>query len=204
MTIQIVRSLEELEVVERAVPFETVMQPNENLELDNRQVAQAGQNGIEQLTYRIRYDNGVEAERTLDSSAVIQAPVNQIIHYGTKIVLRTIDTPEGTREYWRRLPNMYATSYHPEALGGDDVTAIGMTLRKGIIASNPNVIRYRTQVYVPGYGLGLMADTGGPRSTPYWIDLGYADENWVPWSKRIEVYLLTPVPERINYLLPPR
>jgi 3D (Asp-Asp-Asp) domain-containing protein len=47
---------------------------------------------------------------------------------------------------------MYATSYHPEALGGDDVTAIGMTLRKGIIASNPNVIRYRTQVYVPDDG----------------------------------------------------
>ena len=204
MTIQVVRSLEELEIVEQSVPFETVMQPNENLELDTRQVVQTGQNGTEQLTYRVRYDNGVEAERTLDSSAVTQTPVNQIIHYGTKIVLRTIDTPQGPREYWRKLPNMYATSYHPAALGGDDVTAIGMTLRKGIIASDPDVIRYRTEVFVPGYGVGLMADTGGPRSTPYWIDLGYGDANWVSWSKPVEVYLLTPIPERINYLLPAR
>ena len=57
-------------------------------------------------------------------------------------------------------------------------------------------------MYVPGYGLGLMADTGGPRSSPYWIDLGYSDEDYVPWSRYIDVYLLAPVPAEVDYLLP--
>ncbi|MCA9912733.1 MAG: hypothetical protein KC496_05275, partial [Anaerolineae bacterium] len=115
--------------------------------------------------------------------------------------LRTVDTPEGPREYWRVL-RMYATSYHPEALGGDDVTAIGERLRKGIVAANPNIIPYRANLFIPGYGLGVMADTGGARSTPYWVDLGYSDEDYVGWHQYVDVYLLTPVPQNIDYLLP--
>jgi len=57
-------------------------------------------------------------------------------------------------------------------------------------------------VYVPNYGIGLVADTGGPRSTRLWIDLGYSDEDFRPWARRVDVYLLTPVPAHINYLLP--
>jgi 3D (Asp-Asp-Asp) domain-containing protein len=157
------------------------------------------------VTTRVRQENGVEVSREQVSSMVISEPVNEIIAYGTKVVIRTIDTPEGPLEYWRVLRNMVTTSYHPAALGGDDVTAIGMKLTKGIVGADPKLIPYRTRIYVPGYGVGIVADTGGPRSTRYWIDLGYDDENYVPWSRRdTSVYLLTPVPENINYLLPPR
>jgi 3D (Asp-Asp-Asp) domain-containing protein len=126
--------------------------------------------------------------------------VNHIIGYGTNIVLRTIDTPEGPRQYWRRL-RMYATSYHPAALGGDNVTATGRILTKGIVASDPRVIAYGNTLYIPGYGEGVMADTGSARSG-LWIDLGYDDANWVSWSRWVDVYLLAPVPDNIRYLLP--
>ncbi|MEO1288028.1 MAG: hypothetical protein AAFV93_09670, partial [Chloroflexota bacterium] len=125
----------------------------------------------------------------------------QVIEYGTNVVIRTVNTPDGVREYWRVI-RAYATSYHPEALGGDNITALGMELRKGIIASNPNIIPYRTNLYVPNYGIGIMADTGGTRSSPYWIDLGYSDDDWRSWSQYVDVYLLTPVPAEIDYLLP--
>jgi hypothetical protein len=46
-----------------------------------------------------------------------------------------------------------------------------------------------------------MADTG-PAYRPMWIDLGYDDSNWVSWSRWVDVYLLTPVPDNIQYLLP--
>jgi 3D (Asp-Asp-Asp) domain-containing protein len=98
---------------------------------------------------------------------------------------------------------MYATSYHPAALAGDAVTATGRALTKGIIASDPDVIPYDSQVYVPGYGVGIMADTGA-FSRRLHIDLGYDDANFVSWSRWVDVYLLAPAPDpsEIPYLLP--
>jgi 3D (Asp-Asp-Asp) domain-containing protein len=97
---------------------------------------------------------------------------------------------------------MYATSYHPKALGGSDITASGRKLTKGVVGIDPTIIPYGTQLYVPDYGVGVAADTGAPRNTHYWIDLGYDDDNYVGWHWKTDVYILTPVPERINYLLP--
>jgi hypothetical protein len=47
-----------------------------------------------------------------------------------------------------------------------------------------------------------MADTGGPRSFPLWIDLGYSDAEFRPWSRYVNVYILTPVPPNIDYIVP--
>lgn len=204
MRIQVIRATESFITENEILPYQTIYQPDETMELDTRAVIQGGLNGTAQIVYRARMENGVEISREQISRAVLVEPVDEIIAYGTKIVLRTIETPDGPREYWRVLRNMVTTSYHPAALGGDDVTSIGMKLQKGIIAGDPKIIPYRTQLYVPGYGLGIMADTGGPRRTPYWLDLGYSDEDFVGWSTRADVYLLTPIPENINYLLPPR
>jgi 3D (Asp-Asp-Asp) domain-containing protein len=148
----------------------------------------------------VRYENGIEVSRAVIEETVAQEARNEVIAYGTNIVLRSIDTPDGPRQYWRRI-RMYATSYHPAALGGDNRTAIGETLRKGIVASNPDIIPYRSEVYVPGYGVGMMADTG-PIHRPLFIDLGYSDEDWVSWSRWVDVYLLAPAPANIQYLLP--
>jgi 3D (Asp-Asp-Asp) domain-containing protein len=200
MHVRVIRVSEEVEVEQDVIPFETVYQADSNLELDQRRVLQEGQNGIQQTNIRIRYENGVEVSRQPESSTIASEPVNRVVAYGAQIVVRTIDTPDGPREYWRKL-RMYATIYYPAALGGDNVTATGRKLTKGVVGSDPKVIPYGTQLYVPGYGDGIMADTGMP--TPrLWIDLGYDDDNWVPWSRWVDVYLLTPVPEKINYLLP--
>ncbi|MGJ3237337.1 MAG: ubiquitin-like domain-containing protein [Anaerolineae bacterium] len=199
--ITVLRVTENIESSERTIPFETVYQADNTLELDQQQVIQSGRNGIERSDERVRFENEVEVSREPLGTEITQAAQNQVIAYGTNVVLRSIDTPDGPREYWRAI-RAYATSYHPEALGGDNITALGMELQRGIIASNPDIIPYRTNLYVPGYGTGIMADTGGPRSSPYWVDLGYSDADWVSWSRYVDVYLLTPVPAEIDYLLP--
>ncbi len=202
MIIRVVRAAENIETAQGLLPYETVYQPDPALELDARRVVQAGENGVQEITYRVRYDDGEEVSRTVESTSVLREPVNEIIAYGTTIVIRTIDTPEGPREYWR-VVRMMATSYHPAALGGDSTTATGATLTTGIVASHPEIIPYHTQVFVPGYGIGQMEDTGGGlSSTRRWIDLGYSDEDWVSWRRSVNVYFLTPVPAEINYLLP--
>lgn len=55
------------------------------------------------------------------------------------------------------------TSYstHPSENGGYTVTCTGKPLRKGIIAVDPRFIPLGTKLWVPGYGWGMAADTGG-------------------------------------------
>jgi resuscitation-promoting factor RpfB len=201
LVIQVIRVTENILTEDESLPYETVYQADANMELDTRAVAQTGKNGIRRHHIRVRYEDGVEIAREPDGSEIVEQPVNHVIAYGTRIVLRTIDTPEGPREYWRKL-HVYATSYKPEALGGDDSTALGMKLEKGMIAADPKLIPWRTNLYVPEYGLGIMGDTGGPRRSRYWIDLGYSDHDYTSWHWLTDVYLLTPVPDEINFLLP--
>ncbi len=201
MTIEIIRVTEEVVTETETINYETTYQADAERPLDEKVTLQAGQTGIAETRTRIRYENGIEVSRSLEETTITQAPVNAVIAYGTNIVLNTVDTPEGPRQYWRKL-RVYATSYHPEALGGDNVTAIGATLEKGVIGADPRIIPWRTEMFVPGYGVGMMADTGGARSSSYWIDLGYSDADWVAWYHYVDVYLLTPIPDEINYLLP--
>ncbi len=198
--IRVIRVTEDVVIEEETQPYERVFQADAGLELDQRAVVQAGQNGVVQTSIRVRYENEIEVSRTVESSAVVQETLNEVIAYGTNIVLRTVDTPDGPRQYWRRI-RMYATSYHPAALGGDNVTATGDILQKGIVGGDRGIMPFGTLVYVPGYGVGKRADTGA-LVRRLRIDLGYSDADWVSWSREVDVYLLTPVSENIEYLLP--
>jgi 3D (Asp-Asp-Asp) domain-containing protein len=73
----------------------------------------------------------------------------------------------------------------------------------GVIRSWFNVMQ-GMPVYVPGYGYGSIEDIGGGIAGRHWIDLGFTDENIVPWHNWTTIYFLTPVPspDRILYILP--
>jgi len=201
MAVRVVRVTEQIIAESLDVPYEAIYEASAEMDLDTQAVTTAGVAGRDERRIRIRFEDGLEVNRWDDGVVRAQEPVTQVTRYGTRIALRTIDTPDGSREYWRVL-RMYATSYHPAALGGDNITSVGKTLVKGIVAINPRIVSYGTRVYVEGYGEGEAADTGGPRSTPYWIDLGYEDHNYEHWSGWVQVYLLTPVPANVNPLLP--
>jgi uncharacterized protein YabE (DUF348 family) len=199
--VRVVRVKEEVITETQPVPFETVYQADSTLELDQRAVVQEGQEGIQQTITRVRYEDGVEISRSAGDIVTIRPTVNRIVNYGTNVVIRTVDTPDGPRSYWRVL-RLYATSYHPAALGGDNITATGQTLVHGIVGADTSVLPFGTEIYIAGYGVGVIADTGPQRLNGMWVDLGYSDNDYQHWSRTVDVYLLTPVPEQINYLLP--
>jgi uncharacterized protein YabE (DUF348 family)/3D (Asp-Asp-Asp) domain-containing protein len=201
MHVRVIRVREEVISEESPLDYETVYQADSNAELDQRTTLQVGQRGVQQTRIRVRYENGTEISREVEETVVVTPPQNHVIGYGTKVVIRTIDTPDGPREYWRVL-RMYTTSYHPAALGGDNITATGRVLVKGIIGVYRPIIPFGTELYVPGYGVGLAADTGPARGNGMWIDLGYSDEDWEHWARYTQVYILTPVPAEIDYILP--
>ncbi len=204
MRIEIVRVTEEVVAISEVIPHENRVQPDAELNLDQRAVLQEGSDGRREIRSRVRYENGVEVSRELLESVVAEAPVHRIVAYGTRVVaLGTINTPAGPRQYWRRLC-MYTTSYNPISNGGNLRTSTGATLDKGVIASKPNIIPYHTRVFVPNYGDGAILDTGGgPSGTDYWVDLGYGEnDGFKPWRAYSWVYHLMPPPEKINYRLP--
>jgi 3D (Asp-Asp-Asp) domain-containing protein len=180
------------------VPFESDYLAVADLEIDRQTIVEAGQYGILAERIRIRYEDGQEISRQSEDQWLAQEPVTQIIGYGTQIVMRSIQTGDGTVEYWRAL-QVYATSYKPSDTGSN-ITATGKILKKGIIGVNPRYIPYGTILYVEGYGYGEAADTGniGPR----WIDLGYTDEDFVGWHRNVTVYFVWPPPEKIVWIIP--
>jgi uncharacterized protein YabE (DUF348 family) len=207
MTVQVIRVQEQVVLEEEPIPFETVWQADAELELDNQRVDQWGAAGAKRRLVRIVYENGAETERVTEDEWVEAEPTTETISYGTKIVLRQLQTPDGEFTYWRHF-RAYATAYTATHSGTPrdapwwGRTYTGLPARKGVIAVDPNVIPMGTWMYVPGYGKGLAADRGVYGKH---IDLCYDDDKWPPpWHWFVDVYLLTPVPaaERIHWILP--
>jgi uncharacterized protein YabE (DUF348 family) len=204
--IKVVRVQERVLVEQEPLPFDTELQPVDDLELDSRKVVQAGEFGLTARSVRIRYEDGQEVSRKVEDEWIARQPQTRIMGYGTQIKIRTMNTPDGPIQYWRAV-QMYATSYSPCRIYDDhcdSYTALGETLRKGIVAMTNQWCRTTCgdQVYVPGYGVGTVADTGGGIPGRYWIDLGYSEEDYVSWHQNVTVYFLTPVPSNIMWVLP--
>ncbi len=202
--IKVVRIREEILLEQAAIPYEVSYVADDELELDQRRVVEAGQPGILATRVRVRYEDGQEVSRETEAEWVARQPTTQTVAYGTKIVVRTITTSEGTFEYWRAV-NVYATSYHPCENGTCSyTTASGTTLRNGVIAVRLKWFRSMVgqQMLVPGYGVGTIEDVGGGFPDRHWIDLGYTDEDYREWHSYVTVYWLTPVPANILWILP--
>jgi uncharacterized protein YabE (DUF348 family) len=206
--IQVVRVQEQVVLEQEPLPFITLYQPLPELEIDKRQVIEAGAYGVSTNRIRIRFEDDQEVGRFVEGDRVAQEATAQIIGYGTDIQVRTISTADGTLEYWRAV-EMYTTSYAPSNAGIPEdhpwygITASGKPLKKGLVAIDRSLIPFGTMMYVPGYGFAEAADTGGGVKGR-WIDLGYEDHNYVPWSGYRTVYFLTPVPTpgSIVYIFP--
>ena len=209
LEIRIVRVRENIEVEEDIVPFETVFRPDPNLLIDTQQLVTDGAEGITRSRYRVRYEDGIEAERTLEDKWQAQQPAQRVIAYGQRIVSQTFTAANGqVVTYWRKV-RMSASSYSVGTSGvSPDASWYGRTrtgelMRFGIVAIDPAIVPLGSQVYVPGYGIGDALDTGSAVRSKR-IDLGYDDSNLVIWHGWVDVYLLWPPPPtyQITWVIP--
>jgi uncharacterized protein YabE (DUF348 family) len=208
-TIELIRVREAMEITEEFIPFETEWIADEGMEIDQREIRQVGATGVIKTRTRVRFENGQEAKRNLEDAWLAQEPSAQIIAYGTNIVVRTLTTPDGPIEYWRRI-NMRSTAYSAATSGKDadhpryGITRSGLPAGLGVVAVDPRVIPLMTDLYIEDYGPAVAGDTGG-RILGKHIDLGFPDDEPLPvifnWR---DVYVLTPVPpaDQIRYVLP--
>ncbi len=193
---------EKLEEEIEKIPKKTVYQDDPSIAAGIDKVLDGGMDGKKTKIFKITYYKPNTSEVGFDSSEVAQEEyskeiistetipaVDKKILRGTKIVWKTLNTPEGQIQYWKKM-RVYATHYDQHCKGCDEWTAIGMRAGKGVIAVDPKVIKLRSKVYIPEYGMAVAGDTGGAIKGNI-IDLGFEDAKTAGWSARfVDIYLL--------------
>lgn len=182
------RFTSKIEELTEVIPKQVIFKDDPEKEAGIEEVLDEGSDGQKITTTKISYYDGDEFSRDIVEEKLIE-PKDKIISRGTKIVWRTLDTADGHITYWKKM-RVYATHYDSRCPGCNDWTAIGMKAGKGVIAVDPSVIKLRSQVYIPGYGMAVAGDTGGAIKGNI-IDLGFDDARTAGWhAQYVDIYLL--------------
>ncbi len=199
--IQITHTSESILLTEKSVPFKTDYKQSADVQLDQQKILQVGQPGLSVSRVRIVYQNGQEVSRQTESETVVQQPQDQIVAYGTKVVLQTATVNGVQIQYWRAV-QMYATSYSPCRSAPNKCyygTSSGQPVQKGVVAVKYSLYLALEgqRLYIPGYGFATIADVCGGCVGKPWVDLGYSDSDYQDWGQTVTVYFLAPAPASI-------
>ncbi len=209
--ITVVQVDEDIQIMTDEISFTYEYMEDPNAVLDEISIIEQGQTGIYATRERIRYADGEEIRRDTENTWQASEARDGVLGYGTNIIVRTEVVDGQTIEYWRKI-NVYATSYTPCDTEGvcHPGTSTGlMMVKKGSIAvtqrwlegpSYGGLNMWGLPVYVAGYGEGLIADSTYYAPDYPWIDLGYSEDDYVPWHSWTTMYFLTPVPD--DYIAP--
>ena len=197
MAVRLVSVRDNVEFTEDPIAYGTVYTYDADYDEGDEILVQAGSNGYARREYRIRRINGEEVSRELVTEIVVP-PTDEIIALGTRVPPTpaprkapppVVVTIEGLN--CARTINVWATWYTAASAGGNGRTATGTGVYRGIVAVDPSVIPLGTRMFIPGYGYGLAADTGGG-IRGHMIDLGFGADDVVDWRTRtVDICILS-------------
>lgn len=134
----------------------TVFSPQ--VALGTEVVTRHGIQGQALETVRKVYRNDQVVTVAVTGERLVKSPQDEVVTVGAKL-------PEVSRgELLGRVVKtitMVATAYWADPSWSNGRTATGVPARYGVIAVDPSVIPLGTRLYIPGYGYGVAADTGG-------------------------------------------
>jgi len=96
--IEITRVAEEFTLEETTIPFQRQTVRNESLPEGQTMLIQPGRNGIQQLTFRIVKENGVEISKSIIKSLVLQEALPEIVMVGIQTPFTSVEL-SGTLVY---------------------------------------------------------------------------------------------------------
>lgn len=164
MTIDVRDAFVRIEEESTEIAYETVTRSDPSIDAGSREVIREGVPGQVLRIYRVPVIDGSPGDREFVSEKIVREPQDKVIALGARRpvaspsvrpVSATVSAPAG-----RKL-TVVATAYAPGVAGVGTRTATGVRATRGIIAVDPRVIPLGTRLYVPGYGHGVAADTGG-------------------------------------------
>lgn len=78
---------EKIVVEQEVIPFETITKNTAGTDNNvQNKILQEGQEGLKEVTYKVKYQNDVEIEKTQLSENIIKEPVNKIVQVNKKVV----------------------------------------------------------------------------------------------------------------------
>lgn len=174
MTILVERvGFDEFTVTE-SIPFDTTIKYTNVLPKGQSRMKQAGVKGEKTYVYRNRVIDGEVVETELVSETVTKQPVNAI-----KLVGTVVGTPLSKAPYdieldeagmpvnYKKVFTGTCTAYTTDGGRLSNCTASGMKPQVGVVAVNPKLIPYGTELYITSadgsyvYGYAIAGDTGG-------------------------------------------
>jgi len=183
-TVSIDEVVYKTEYKETAIPFETTYQDVQYIPRGTTKTQRSGVNGVKTAEYTVTYVNGVETGREFVSEKVTKNPTNAIINRG---VGGTVNIGGVTYTY------SYYMDCRSTCYTGGGITATGLPANEKVIAVDPTVIPYYTNVYIPGIGIRIAADCGGGIKGDI-IDIYFDEDNPLflagyGW-KNVRIYIL--------------
>lgn len=91
--IKITRVTEQFETLQNTVPFERQTVHNESIAQGATRLIQPGVNGLQELTYRHVYEDGVEVGNSIFKTVVLQAAVPEIVMVGVQAPFAPLTIP---------------------------------------------------------------------------------------------------------------
>ena len=161
-------------VEEEVVGYEIIEENSASVDKGTKKVVTEGENGLENVTYRVVAKNGDVVEREEISREVVEQPVNKVVAVGTKEVAAPtvkLASRSGSSASLAeaRVITCRATAYDGsyETLGKTNPrTALGRTPTVGTVAVDPSVIPLGSRLYIEAvdgsyvYGECFAGDTG--------------------------------------------
>lgn len=85
---------EKIVVEQVVIPYETITKNTTGTSTDTtNKVVQEGKDGLKEVTYKVKYQNDVEIEKSVISEVVVQEPVNKIVQVQKKATSRSSTLP---------------------------------------------------------------------------------------------------------------
>lgn len=156
---------EKIIVEQVPIPFETITKnATSNTEDVRNRVLQEGKDGIKEVTYKVKYQNDVEIEKTVISEVVIEEPVSKIVQVTKVATSRSIALPRtADAAPMEGAETFKITAYCPcskccgKATGR---TASGTTATAGRTVAASSRFAFGTQLNINGH-IYTVEDRGG-------------------------------------------
>ena len=88
---------EKIVVEQVVIPYETITKNTTGTSTDTtNKVVQQGKDGLKEVTYKVKYQNDVEIEKSVISEVVVEEPVNKIVQVQKKATSRSSTLPRAS------------------------------------------------------------------------------------------------------------
>lgn len=145
------------------IPYETITKNSTDASNDTvSKVLKKGENGLKEVTYKVKYQNDIEIEKIQLSETIIKEPVNKIVQVNKNVTSRASTTQRNTTvESTTQTYKVTAYCSCPKCCGkSNGVTAMGTKAIAGRTVAAPSKFSFGTKLNINGHTY-TVEDRGG-------------------------------------------